>query len=82
LTFDVKQKHYVSQNLLAWSLHEQCYVRNPGFLRYIEHEGLGFRPLDQFNKIELDERHSLYRDLADRVWSPARLGVEAGSVGA
>jgi hypothetical protein len=82
LTFDVKQKHYVSQNLLAWSLHEQCYVRNPGFLRYIEHEGLGFRPLDQFNKIELDERHSLYRDLADRVWSPARLGMEAGSVGA
>jgi uncharacterized protein with ParB-like and HNH nuclease domain len=77
LTYAKKRKHYVSQNLLAWSLHEQCYERNPGFLSYIEEEGLPFEPFDEFHKAELDQRHALYRELADRVWDAKRLTVEA-----
>lgn len=73
LTYANKRTHYVSQNLLAWSLHEQCYERNPGFLSYVQKEGLAFRPLPTFRKAELDERHALYRQLADRVWDPAQL---------
>jgi uncharacterized protein with ParB-like and HNH nuclease domain len=71
-----KRKHYVSQNLLAWSLHEQCYERNPRFLAYVRSSGLPFRALGQFRKAELDERHALYRKLADEVWNPARLLAE------
>jgi len=73
LTYEKKRKHYVSQNLLAWSLHEQCYERNPGFLAYIQKEQLPFAPLEEFHKAELDARHALYRQLADRVWDPQRL---------
>ena len=73
LTYAKKRKHYVSQNLLAWSLHEQCYERNPGFLAYIEKEGLPFMPLEEFRKADLDARHALYRQLADRVWDPRQL---------
>jgi len=76
LTYAKKRKHYVSQNLLAWSLNEQCYERNPGFLAYIGKERLPFKPLEEFRKADLDERHALYRQLADRVWDPARLASE------
>lgn len=76
LPYAKKRKHYVSQNLLAWSLHEQCYERNPGFLSYIRKAGLPFRALEEFRKAELDERHALYRQLADRVWDPAGLSAE------
>lgn len=79
MTYPDKRKHYVSQNLLAWSLHEQCYERNPGFLAYIKGEGLPFHPLETFHKVDLDERHALYRQLADRVWDPQRLIAEAGA---
>lgn len=76
LIYSEKRKHYVSQNLLAWSLHEQCYERNPGFLSYIEEEGLPFNPIEDFRKAELDDRHGLYRQLADRIWDAERLTAE------
>jgi hypothetical protein len=77
LTYAKKRKHYVTQNLLAHSLHEQCYDRNPGFLTYIKQEGLAFEALEDFRKADLDARHALYRQLADRVWDPKRLLAEA-----
>lgn len=73
LTYAKKRKHYVSQNLLAWSLHEHCYERNPGFLAYIQREGLLFEPLEEFRRADIDARHALYRQLAERVWDPAQL---------
>ncbi|MEO9091110.1 MAG: DUF262 domain-containing protein [Rhodanobacter sp.] len=76
MTYPEKRKHYVSQNLLAWSLNEQCYERNPGFLAYIKDQDLPFQPLAEFHKADLDARHALYRQLADRVWDPQRLSVE------
>ena len=76
LTYAKKRKHYVTQNLLAHSLHEQCYDHNPGFLAYIKQEGLPFVALEEFRKADLDSRHALYRQLADRVWDPQRLLIE------
>jgi len=73
LTYAKKRKHYLSQNLLAWSLHEQCYERNPGFLAYIQKEKLPFQPLEEFRRADIDARHALYRQLADRVWDPGQL---------
>jgi hypothetical protein len=74
--YQKKVEHYVSQNILAWSLHPGAYEHNPGFLAYTKRSGLPFRPLASFDKAALDERQDLYRRLAEEVWSPRRLEVE------
>jgi hypothetical protein len=73
LPYAEKRAHYVTQNVLARSLHEQCYAHHPGFLAYIAQEGLPFSALPQFGRAELEQRQQLYRLLADRVWDPAQL---------
>lgn len=73
LPYDQKLPHYNSQNLLARSLHPGSYDRNPGFLRYAERTGLPFQSHEQFKRADLDERQALYREIAEEVWSPARL---------
>jgi hypothetical protein len=69
LPYGDKLKHYDSQNLLARSLHPQCYERNPGFLRFVERSGLPFQPLATFDKAEIEARSELYRALAERIWN-------------
>jgi hypothetical protein len=54
LTYEDKMAHYNTQNLLARSLHPQCYEHNPGFLRFKEQSGLPFAPLVQFKKADLE----------------------------
>jgi hypothetical protein len=73
LPYEQKLPHYNTQNLLARSLHPQCYDHNPGFLRFIQDAGLPFRPHEQFRKADLDERTELYRHIAERVWDPGDL---------
>lgn len=71
-----KRQHYVTQNLLARSLHGQGYERHPGFLACMRELTLPFQPLPQFGRTELEPRQQLYRALADRVWDPAQLQRE------
>lgn len=73
LTYGKKLPHYLTQNLLARSLHKQCYEHNPGFLRFIELSGLPFVALSTFNKADLETRSQLYREIAERIWKPADL---------
>ena len=77
LPYAEKRGHYLSQNLLARSLHEQAYDRNPGFRRFIEESELPFRAHAEFKKVDLDARQDLYRRLAERIWDPDRLAEEA-----
>ena len=79
LPYEDKRGHYLGQNLLARSLHEQAYEHNPGFRRFIEESGLPFRAHAVFKKSDLDVRQDLYRQLAERIWSPKRLVQEAAS---
>ena len=74
-----KREHYLKQNLLAQSLHEQCYSHNPGFVRFIESSGLKFHAHEEFRRADLDERGVLYRRLAEQIWSPARLVEEVAT---
>lgn len=76
-----KREHYLSQNLLARSLHEQCYQHNPGFLSFIQQSGLPFEAHPQFKRADLAKRQALYGRLAEAVWSPDRLAVEGQPVG-
>ncbi len=73
LTYGEKLPHYNTQNLLARSLHPQCYEHNPGFLRFKEQSGLPFAALTEFNKADFESRGLLYRKIAERIWDPADL---------
>lgn len=73
LPYEKKLPHYLSQNLLARSLHPQCYERNPGFVRFVAESDLPFVPHTEFHKADLEQRGRLYRLLADRIWSPDQL---------
>ncbi len=77
LKYEEKLQHYLSQNLLARSLHPQCYERNPGFVQFVERSGLPFRPHEQFKKADLEERNTLYRLVAEQIWDPRALLKEA-----
>jgi uncharacterized protein with ParB-like and HNH nuclease domain len=71
--YRTKLAHYFGQNLLAKTLHPKCYEHHPQFLAYRDRSGIPFRAHDQFKKEDLDERHALYRQLADEIWNPERL---------
>ena len=73
LPFTKKRDHYVQQNLLAQSLHDLTYDRNPGFKQFIRQSGLPFKPYSGFSKSDLDERQKLYQKLAEQIWNPNRL---------
>jgi len=78
LPYEEKRKHYLTQNLLARSLHDGCYQRNPGFLRFARETGLPFHAHSHFEVHDLKERLELYHKLCKLVWSPKRLQEEAG----
>jgi hypothetical protein len=73
LPYVEKLKHYRTQNLLAHSLHPDCYTHNPGFLRLMSETKLPFRAHPEFKKADIEERGQLYRMLAERVWDPSAL---------
>lgn len=73
LPYEEKLPHYFGQNLLARSLHERCYERNPGFEQFVRLSRLPFKPLAQFNQFELEVRQRLYQEIAESLWSPNRI---------
>jgi len=73
LRYKEKLPHYFGQNLLAKSLHHDCYAHNPSFIRFMEKYKLPFKEHITFKKQDLDERQELYKKLAEVVWSPKRL---------
>ncbi len=79
LPYQVKVEHYRTQNLLAHSLHHDCYSHNPGFLQFISTSGLPFKSYTAFKKADIEERSQLYRQIAERVWNPDDLLSEVAS---
>ena len=71
-----KLKQYLTHNLLARSLHQQCYEHNPGFLQFMRKTGLPFKSYPSFKKTDIDERGRLYRQIAKLIWSPENLSKE------
>lgn len=68
--FVKKLPHYLKQNLLAQSLHEGSYKKNPNFVNFINTSGLPLKPYKQFKKDDLEERISLYQKICEQIWSP------------
>ena len=79
LPYEQKRPHYLKQNLLAQSLHEDAYDRDPGFKRFIQQSGLSFKQYPDFKKADLDQRCDLYRALAEQIWNPEILLREVQS---
>lgn len=73
LPYAEKLPHYYGQNQLAKSLNPQCYEKNPSFLKYIQASGLPFQSHAQFKQADLDTRQTLYRQICEEIWNPARL---------
>ncbi|MDD5689760.1 MAG: DUF262 domain-containing HNH endonuclease family protein [Caldisericia bacterium] len=73
LPYSKKLPHYFGQNLLAKSLHENCYIKNPGFLNFVNRTNLPFKNHFEFKKKDLEERQELYCKLAELIWSLKRL---------
>lgn len=69
MPYSEKVIHYDSDNILARSLNENCYKRNPSFLKMAEYYNLNFRPYSNFSKKEIKERQSLYKNIALEVWN-------------
>ncbi|MBL8207791.1 MAG: DUF262 domain-containing protein [Blastocatellia bacterium] len=76
ITYEEKLPHYYAQNLLARSLHPQCYERNSGFTQFKEKSGLPFVPIASFKKTDIEARSQLYRQISEHVWNPDNLLVE------
>lgn len=81
LPYEDKLTHYNTgqQNLLARSLHPQCYDHNPGFKQFVDRSGLPFNAQESFKKADLDARGQLYRQIAERIWDPELLLREVGA---
>lgn len=73
LIYKDKLPHYFGQNLLAKSLHPECYIHHPGFIKFRDDVGLPFKAYPVFKKQDMDERQNLYAMLAEIIWSPERL---------
>lgn len=79
LPYEEKREHYLKQNLLAQTLHEAGYEKNPGLAQFLKSSCLPFKAHPHFKKADLDARGALYRQLAERIWNPANLAKEAAS---
>jgi len=79
LPYTEKLQHYYGQNLLAQSLNERAYDRNPGFIRFVRESGLPFKSHATFRKSDLDARQLLYQKIAEKIWHPNRLDLAAKS---
>ncbi len=75
-TYEKKLPHYLAQNILARSLHPQCYQNNPTFLKLVADRNLPFAPVEQFTTESFEVRQQLYRRLCEEVWDPIQVGLD------
>lgn len=67
--YSKKLNMYVRENLLAQSLHRDCYPNNPRFNKFINDSLLSFQSYDNFGKIEIEERQKLYKQICKMIWN-------------
>jgi hypothetical protein len=81
LPYEEKRPHYLQQNMLAQTFHEQAYERNPGLKRVIVDKKISFEPYATSKDLDLNKRQAVLTRLAEEVWSVERLDLEARGVG-
>ena len=63
-----KIPHYIKENLLAASLCDELYVKNPNFYKFINSKNLNFKTYKDFDKVAIEERGVLYGKIAEMIW--------------
>jgi len=63
-----KRAHYVKENLLAASLVESCYEKNPNFTKAMAELGLNFQAHPEFKKSDIQARQEIMQSLAELVF--------------
>lgn len=67
-SYQKKLNYYCRENLLAQSLSQLCYEKNPPFLNFIESSGLQFKAHNLFKKEDITGRHLLYKKICEQIW--------------
>ncbi len=67
--YEIKLPYYLRMNLLAQSLHSDCYNRNPNFTSFINKNNLPFQPHLTFKRNDLELRNKLYKKICELIWS-------------
>ena len=75
MEYSKKVIKYDSENLLARTLNQNCYNNNPLFLCFMNNTQLPFKPYAQFNKAELIERQSLYKEICKKIWDVNKIDL-------
>lgn len=66
MNYTDKVNQYSGDNILAQTLNEIAYQKNPQFLPLVEE--YGFAPISKFTKASIDERTRIYLQLAGDIW--------------
>lgn len=67
--YSKKLPHYLKENLLAQSLHPECYKKNPNFTNFVKKNNLSFKPHEQMKIADIDDRIDLYLEIAKLIWN-------------
>lgn len=71
LSYAKKVPHYLGQNILAQTLNQAKYTRNPTFLNFVESSGLPFKSYADYKRASIAERAELYKRILLWNWNNA-----------
>lgn len=67
--YSAKLPLYFGENILAKSLHQDCYRNNPHFINLISNLNLSLTPIDDFTKDSFKKRQQSYKELSQLIWN-------------
>ena len=67
--YSIKLPLYFGENILAKSLHQDCYRNNPHFLNLLSTLKLSLSPIDDFTKDSFKKRQKSYKEIAEFIWN-------------
>jgi hypothetical protein len=67
--YSIKLPLYFGENILAKSLHQDCYRNNPHFLNLLSTLKLSLSPIDDFTKDSFKKRQQSYKEIAEYIWN-------------
>ncbi|MBX9703314.1 MAG: DUF262 domain-containing HNH endonuclease family protein [Silvanigrellaceae bacterium] len=68
LPYNDKIQYYKLDNILSKSLCKKFYERNPKWKKFLTDSKLEIKSVDDFKKIDIEERSNLYAEIAKKIW--------------
>ena len=64
-----KLSHYLKENTYAQSLHPECYIKNPNFLKATQLSNVDFEPHTELKKDNIQQRDKVVKQLCETIWN-------------